>query len=1142
MTGALWKNTLREIWNTKGRFLSILAIIGLGVGFFASVKGTSPCMVATAEQYYSQYNLMDLRLISSVGFDDDDIKAIENADGVSKVQSGYVADIIIDNNNKAQVYRLHSLNKDDNAINRLDVIEGRLPEKSGEIVLENTIVKNLNIGDKVKIENKAGDADTSSMLKKLEYTIVGFVNSPMYISNDRGTSNIGSGDIAGFGYILPEDYAYERYTEVYVTSKYTQEGVSPFSDEYKNCIDEITENIEKIGEHRTEVFTKEIVDPAKKELEEGQKKYKEEKKQAEQKLNDAEKKLKEGEKTLREETEKAQQALDEAEKQLQEGETVLPYSITSFYEEIMLAQQKINDSKLQLAQGKSDLAIAKNSYETQVAAAQLQLDNAQSEYDKAYKEFYEVTKPEAEAKIKTYSKLIEEAKSAIDKIEKSGIPLTDGVKENLNKLKASLSEYETQLQGGYTRLAEGEQQLKDAKAQLDRGVTELEAQKRTGQEQINIAQSKIDEAQRQIDEGQQDLDEATRNGREELNNARSQITQGKVSLEEGKLKLETEKTDGENKLKSGQKELEAQKKTAEEELKKAKEKLNDAENQLEALSSPQWHIMKRNDYEGYKSFSSTTESMDAIASIFPLFFLIVAVLVCLTTMTRLLEERRTEIGTLKALGYSSASITFKYIIYAVTAGLIGCVIGTAITVPTIPNVIFNAYRIMYKMPPLVMKIPWIYIFEGVGAAVICSVGIVLFVCRKSLGKMPAKLMRPKAPKPGKRILLERIKPLWNHLSFTSKVTARNLFRYKTRLLMTVLGVAGCTALIVAAFGIKNSINTVIDKQFTDISKISGMIVPSSAGNAEDLEELCSFIKEYDNVKDVLPIDYQQCTVEVNGEDESISVYTPGNVSAMTKMIDLHTRQSNESVPLTNSGVVITEKLGKITGLGEGDVITYKYGDKEYKAKITGVCENYVGHYIYMTPDYYKDIYGSEPKFNLIAEMSEEMTSDNEEEFANVLLQRDDVLTVSFISSSIESVKNIMDNINIIVYVMILFAAILAFVVLYNLTNINIAERKREIATIKVLGFYNREVGEYIYRENIILTVLGILAGLVMGVFLNSFIIETAEVSDIMFGRDAGLMSFIYAIGLTALFALIVNFFMYFKMKIISMVESLKSIE
>lgn len=1142
MTVALWKNTFREIWNTKGRFLSILAIIGLGVGFFASVKGTAPCMTATAEQYYSQYNLMDLRLVSSVGFDNKDIKAIKNTNGISDAQGGYMADVIVNNNNEAEVYRLHSLSKGDNPINCIDVIEGRLPEKSGEIILENYRAKNLDIGDKIKIEDKAGDANTSSMLKKNEYTIVGLGNSPMYVSSDRGTSNIGSGDIARYGYILPEDFAYERYTEVYVTAKCSQDGISPFSDEYKKNIEELSKQVENLGEQRIQVFTKETINPAKKELEENKKKYKQEKNLAQKKLNDAQKKLKEGEKTLKEESEKAQKALDEAEKQLNQGETLLPYSITSFYEEIMLAQQKISDSKLQLAQGKSDLAIAKNSYETQTTAARVQLENAQKEYDSAYKEFYEVTKPEAEAKINTYSALIERAKSAINKIENSDYPLTDDMKETLNQLKITLTDYETQLQDGYNRLAEGEQQLKDAKIRLDSGKAELETQMRIGKEKIDSAQSQISEAEKQIEYGQRQLDEATKNGREELNNARAQITEGKVKLESGKIKLDTEQTIGKNKLSSGQQELEIQKKKAEDEFRKAKSKLDYAENQLAALSSPKWHIMNRNDYEGYKSFSSTADSMDAIASIFPLFFLIVAVLVCLTTMTRLLEERRTEIGTLKALGYSSASITFKYIVYAVTAGLIGCVIGIAITVPIIPNVIFNAYRMMYKMPSLVMQIPWLYIGEGIGAAILCSTGVVLFVCRKSLGKTPAKLMRPKAPKPGKRILLERIKPLWSHLGFTSKVTARNLFRYKTRLLMTILGVAGCTALIVTAFGIKNAVNTVVDKQFTEVYKINGMIVPNKAGDASDLEELCNFIKDYKGIKNVLPIDYQQCTVEVNGENENISIYTPESVSEMKEMIDLHTRQDHKNVPLTNNGAVITEKLSRVTGLGIGDEITYKYNDKNYTAKITGICENYVGHYIYMTPDYYRELYGKDPKFNLIIQSSEEMTEQEEETLANLLLQRDDVLTSSFISSSVKSVKNIMENINIIVYVMIIFAAVLAFVVLYNLTNINIAERKREIATIKVLGFYNLEVGEYIYRENIILTILGIFAGLIMGVFLNGFIIETAEMSDLMFGRDVGIMSFIYAIGLTALFAFTVNFFMYFKMKFISMVESLKSIE
>lgn len=1144
MTRALWKNALREIWNTKARFLSIFAIIALGVGFFAGVKGASPVMVATAEGYYIDNNLMDIRLISSVGFDDNDVKEIEKIQGITAVNAGYMADVIIDSDDGADVFRVHSLPLGDDPINKLNVVQGRLPEKPGEIVIEE--MQSISVGDKLTVQKDTDGTDTSTMIKTLEFTVVGFVQSPMYVSFERGNTNVGSGKISCFAYILPEDFAYERYTEIYAKTDSLRDGASPLDDEYKNSVNKIAEKLKTLGADRIEVFDKETLAPAREKLEDGVKEYEENKRLAEEKLNEAQQQLEQGKKEYKEKIEEAQKQLDKAQEEIEQGESLLPYSMTTYYEEILLAQQKISDGEIQLALAKSQLQSAQSQYDVSIAQAELQLNTAQSEYDTQYYEFYTYTKPQAERKIELYDGLITKAYDRINDIEEK---LTDDsqaseyLKKQLEQAKASLEEYSKELESSRQQLKEGEEKLNQAQQQLQQGKDELEKQKTEGQSQLDAAQEQIDNAQAELDNGKREFEEAKKNGRQQITEAQLALSQGKLQLKEGKIQLEDNKTEGQNKITDGEQELEEQRNKAKEELNKAKDKLNDAQKQLDKLSSPEWNVYTRDDISGYVSFFDDTERIDSIAMVFPLFFLLVAVLVCLTTMTRLLEERRTEIGTLKALGYSSASITAKYLLYAVSAGLLGSIAGVAVGVPILPQIILNAYKLMYTLPETVFVVPWLFIIMGTFAAVICTVGVVLFVCRKSLRSYPAKLMRPKAPKPGKRILLERIHFIWSHLGFTSKVTARNLFRYKARMLMTVLGVAGCTALIVAAFGLKDAISDVADVQFTEVFKYDGIIIPQNPGNSTEMEKLCDYVSEQDGIENVVKFCSSLSEVKDNsGNKYDIYVYVPENVSSMKNIVDLHSRTSKESIALDNSGAVISEKIAKIMNIKTGDNIEYTDNGKTYSVPVTGICENYIDNYIFMTPDYYEKIYGREPQFNLIMESSNDMSNDEEDALAEQLLERDDVLTVSFIGVSIDSFKDMIESLNIIVYVMIFCAGALAFVVLYNLTNINIAERTREIATIKVLGFYNREVCGYVYRENIVLTVMGIAAGLVLGVFLSGFIVQTAEIDKFMFGREIHFLSFLYAIGLTALFSLLVNGFMYFKMKVISMVDSLKSIE
>ena len=524
--------------------------------------------------------------------------------------------------------------------------------------------------------------------------------------------------------------------------------------------------------------------------------------------------------------------------------------------------------------------------------------------------------------------------------------------------------------------------------------------------------------------------------------------------------------------------------------------------------------------------------------------LLVAVLVCVTTMTRLIEEKRTEIGTLKALGYSNTSIVMKFVIYSLLAAVIGSVIGILIGIFTLPFVIYDAYKIMYYIGDITLIPDYTSIIFGIVAAVVCTVVVSVVVCAKSLHEKPAAVMRPKAPKAGKRILLERIKPLWSHMSFNSKLTARNLFRYKVRLCMTVIGVAGCTALIVAAFGLLNSFEPMTHDQFETIYKYDAVVVPKDSGSADNLSFLTDTLDKNSNVKLSMLVSQQECTVTHGSKvkDSDTNLVVPQNPEKFDEIVSLHTRKGKEELKLSDSGVMLSEKMCSELGIKTGDKITLNVDGKKAEVKVSGIFEQYIYNFVYMTPTAYRSLFGKDCTYNM-ADVALKDTSDSAcDKFGSQVLSDDKIAAVSYIALSLNEFKNMLNSLDMVVTVMIICAAALAFVVLYNLTNINIAERVREIATFKVLGFYNRETSSFIYKENIILTILGIFVGLFLGNLLTGFIIQTVEVDNVMFGRDIYFTSYLYAAGLTFLFSILVNAVMSFKIKAVNMVESLKSVE
>lgn len=1158
---SLRKNILREIYSTKSRFISILAIIGLSVGFFSGLKAACPSMIETADRYFVDQNLMDISLISTVGFDDDDIQDISKLSSVVDVMPSYRADLIVSNNGVDKVARVYSIpektDTNSKVLNEPVLVDGRMPKKDGECVIESYFMnmEGYKIGDTITFKENVDGKSTDTFVKHLSYKIVGTVESPLYLTFSRGNTNVGSGTISFYMMIKPEEFSYERYTNVYVTTKASQQGLSGFADEYKEIIDDETTEFKELSSSCINRFNSTTLADAKKKLSDAQKEYSEKKQEAEDEISDGEKKLYDAQKEFNDKITEAEQKISDTEKQLADAKIKLSDGQAEYQTKINEAYQQLVDAQKQYDDGLKKYNDAKLEYDTKISQAQSQLDLAQSEYDRQYNQFYNTTKPQAETQLTILKAAIDLCNGEIDKIESKINSIQEFVgaddegllgelKAKLNEYREKLDEYQKQYDDGMKQLADGEKLISDAKSKLTAAQQEFETQKADGAAQLSDAKSQLDSAQGQLETGKLTYENAMNNGMLELQTAQAQITEGEKQLEQGKKELETQKEKGQQELKAAREKLTDGKYEANLQLSSAEKKFSDAQETIDNLENAKWYVNNREDNPGYSGLIQDAQRVDSIATAFPLFFLLVAVLVCLTTMTRMVEERRTEIGTLKALGYSDMAISAKYFIYSSVASLSGSIVGTVLGLLTLPFIIVDTYGIMYTLPPTKLVIPWDSVIYATLAGLLCTCVVALVACFRELRIKPATLMRPKSPKPGKRILLEHITPIWKHMNFTSKVTARNLFRYKARFLMTVIGVAGCTALIVAGFGLKGSISVIADRQFGEITKYDEVFALSESGTSSEKAYLMSQFHADDRFKSTL-LGYQGSTTVYNKNKSNsigLSIVIGDDQKTFKKMFELRERKSHKQLSLDDSGIIITERASDVLKIKVGDTISFTINDDYYTSTVKGITENYAGNYMYMTPEYYRYLTGKEVEYNMVMTSLADDISDTEEDIANDWMKNDDVITVTLMSEKIASVNDMLKSLDIIVFVMIFCAGLLAVIVLYNLTNINIAERVREIATIKVLGFYNRETANYIYRENLVLTVVGAVVGMFLGSGLTYFIIDTIQMDMVMFSKDINIFCYIMGFVLTVVFSLLVNFIMYFKMKKISMVESLKSIE
>lgn len=1150
MKKAIWKSTIREIRQSFGRYLAILAIVALGVGFFAGLKVTKPFMVETTRQYLEEKQFYDYRLLSALGFEQEDVDFLAGQEEVRAAEGALSFDILGSGIDGIEtVFKFHSLTEE---INGVELVEGRLPERADECVVDSNLYGREAIGQKIVFSGE-NDSDDLEHFAYREYTVVGIVQSSYYIQFERGNTSLGNGRVAGFAYIMPEGFDTDYYTEIFI--KFNAD-FPLFGDEYRDYMEEKKQVWEPLTESAAMRRYDSLMADANEELENARRELADKKKEAEEELADArqelddaareladgrdkivsaKRELADGEKTLREKEQEladAEQTIAEEEKKLADGEKELEDSIDTWHEE----NDKVEGAKSGLEGNRRELDAQIAELDAQTAGV------AQARQQLA----------EQEEALNAQEAGLNQTAAFLDAWEEQLKLLNGGTVPEAER--AQIDAGRAELAAGAEQLAGARVQIQTAKEQADAGelkiqegrtvIAAYQAQLEEGARALAGADRELDKAWMQILAGQRELED----GRQKLTDARAKLEDGRSRLEDGRQELldgkkelaekELELLDGEQEYKDGEQEYEEGYKDFQQEITDAEGKLSDAEQEIADVEAPDTYVLGRETNVGYVCFESDSDIVEGISNIFPIFFFLVAALVCITTMNRMVEEQRTQIGVLKALGYSRGVIMTKYLFYSGSAALIGCVAGFLGGTYLFPQVIWAAYGIMYNVSGLVYLFDWKLAVISLICSLLCSMGTTWLSCRYELTEVAAELMRPKSPKAGKRVLLEHVAFIWKRMKFLQKVSFRNIFRYKKRFFMMIIGISGCTALLVTGFGIKDSIANVAGQQYSEIQIYEVSLTfnsPAGESKEEALSGLGLDAAQYTFVKEK--------SVELLSEEKVKSinmVITDAGVD-ISPFLNLHTMQK-EAIAFPGKGeAVLSQKIAEEFGIRTGDRILLRDDDMHtMEVTVTGINQNFIYNYVYINSDTYRDCLGEEPEYET-AYINLAPDTDAHA-FAASAMKLDGVAAVTINGDVKDRFDNMMRSLDLIVLVVIVCAAGLAFIVFYNLTNINITERVREIATIKVLGFYRKETASYVFRENMVLTLLGSGVGLVLGYLLHLFVMNEIRVDMVAFDIRVKPVSYLYSVALTFAFAWFVNKMMGKKLENISMTESLKSVD
>lgn len=1096
MTKTFSKNIRKTITQSLGRYLAILAIIALGVGFFAGLKSTKPSMLHTADIYLKQQKMYDFRLLSTIGFTEDEVEKVRQLPNVSAAEGAVSSDIIyVAEDGSEKVVRSHSLTSD---MNLLDITAGRMATEPDECVVDSLAFGEDILGKKIKL-SESNDPKDLEKFKYQEYTVVGLATSPMYLNMQRGTTTLGSGSLSGYMYLPADGFDYEYYSELYITS---DNDFIIYSDEYNEFVDNIKETLEPEVKAMIEVRYDDLMAEATKKIKDAEEELEESKAEADQRLVDAKKELEDAKETL----EDAKAELNANQHKLDDAAAAIDPNYQSWEAAVATGWHAYNEGKAE--------------YNTKIQEASEQLDAAKEKLSASKKEYqanlkqYEESKAQYDTGIKQYQQGKEAYQNQLAQYESVKDFLTEAEKE----------EYESQ--------------LSTAKAQLEVTKTALDQTKKD----LSEAKSKLDAANQAIMRGEKEYEVSKATFDTEKENGKTKLYESYVSLtqlEDGIKAYEAgiaEYEQGVEDYEEGKQTYLKSKKEREDKVAEAEESIQEAKDELADLSEPECYVFGRESNNGYSSFENDSQIVEGISRVFPIFFFLIAALVCSTTMTRMIDDERTQIGTLSALGYSRKTILAKYLIYAGSAALIGCLTGFFVGVQLFPITIWKAYQMLYRFAEITPIIQLPLLLISIVASLVCSVGTTYVVCRNELRSYPAELIRPKAPDAGKRILLERISFVWKHMKFIHKVSARNIFRFKKRMFMMILGISGCTALVLTGFGISDSISNIANYQFQDIMQYD---IATTYSDTLDTDTITEFEKTYgDEVGHYATLALSSADVNYKKVTESVYLVATEDQKIETSIQFFY---GEHKVKYPGDGeILITQKLSELLGVTIGDTIQLSIGDNSAKLTVSDITENYVQNYVYINATTYEEALGLnyEPK-TMYVTVSE---GTDVYSLAAQIGRTDNVANVTVTQDIRNMVNDMMSSLNYVVILVIACAGALAFVVLFNLGNINIAERVREIATIKVLGFHSNETGAYVFRENLVLSILGILVGLPLGILLHRFVMDQIKIDMVTFKVIVAPSSFVYTTLTVLTFTKITDLIMRRKIEKIDMTESLKSIE
>ena len=1134
MRSKLKISALRDIKSTFGRFAAILAIIALGVGFFSGVKITTPAMVGTIGGFMTKQQLFDYRIISTLGWEEEDVAALRGRRDVRAAEGAYALDLLVnDSSGEELVFKTHSLT---DGVNVPMLLDGRYPENEGEVLIDGKTA--YKVGDSFTVaEGNTDDTKDSFIPRKL--TVVGRIYAPNYVHFERGTTTLGSGSVKGYFYLDKSAFDMKAYSELYIKLDH-ELGV--YTDEYKDYMAAHDDDWEKAAEEQADRRYDRVVSEAEDELADGRKELEDARSEGQQELDDARAELDDAKAELDDaakELEKAEKDIADGEKELVDNEKKLADAKKTLDDtEVTLAGGKaqLDSAAAQLAASKSE--IDKN--EAQLAEGEKALASAQAQLDEGYAQLaagqdeIDANRQALEVQYAQFMEQYGQYLDMADMLPPEQAAAVTGGKSQIDAGSAELDKAQAALDAKKAELAPAQAQLDEQRAQLAEGRAKLEAGKAQyaqGYAQYLASLGQYDSGKAQYDKGRRDYED----GVKKLADGRKKLEKGKQEYEDGKAEYE----DGLKKYEDGEEEYQDGLTSFDEEIAKAEQELADGEQELRDLKKPDVFLLDRNTNIGYACFENDSEIVGQVARVFPIFFILVAALVCMTTMSRMVEERRTQIGTLKALGYSEWAIMGKFTFYAGSAAVLGCVLGYGVGTVLFPKVIWMTYKLMY----IEMDIDYLFDVKlaaiAVAVATACSVGAAWLSCRYELSETAAGLMRPKAPKAGKRVLLERLPFIWNRMKFLHKVTIRNIFRYKKRFFMMIVGISGCTALLLTGFGIKDSVAGFAEVQYEEIVTADASIDFNSGENGGMPQEVsrklddmgakyaCIYTGAWDLVK--------KDTVK------SITLMAPDDFADLEGSMNFIDTEGAPVAPPAEDEAIVGISIAERYNVRAGDEITLRDEDmRVMKFRVAAIFDNHVYNYIFVPRASVEKQLGETAGLNEAYVIFRD--GEDVHKAQTAIGKLDDVTNVTLYQDLKKRLTDSMSSLDYVVLLVIVSAAGLAFIVLYNLTNINITEREREIATIKVLGFFRNETAAYVLRENIFLTGIGIAVGLGLGVLLHRFVMAQIVVDMVSFKVRILPMSFVYSVALTFLFNIGVNAVMSSKLEKINMAESLKSVE